>query len=248
MTVKQASSPDPKAYRRWFQFSLRTLLLLTAALAVWLGMVTSSARRQERAVAEIRQFGGSVSYKTHVPRTIQVDGATKRIKVVVGSGDILTMEQKIPDMLVPSPSVVELRPLSPYQVEIQGKQPGVTNVTLWDPQGKAYTLAVTVEKLELAGPVWLRNLIGDDYFNSVEGIDFPGSSLTDADLPRLRGYLEGLNKLDSLNLSGLRITDAGLKHLEGLTRLKYLCFYNTRVTRDGVQKLEKALPNCTVVR
>lgn len=51
--------------RRWLQFRLRTLLLVTAVLCVplaWVG-VRMNQKRQERAViAEIERLGGEVRY------------------------------------------------------------------------------------------------------------------------------------------------------------------------------------------
>jgi len=47
---------------RWFRFSLRTLLLLIAALCVWLGIQVNAARRQKDAVAAILNTGGAVHY------------------------------------------------------------------------------------------------------------------------------------------------------------------------------------------
>ncbi len=55
-------SPKPK--RRWFQFSLRTLLLLTAASAVLLGLWTiyvAPYRAQSRAAAALRELGAELT-------------------------------------------------------------------------------------------------------------------------------------------------------------------------------------------
>jgi hypothetical protein len=55
-------------------------------------------------------------------------------------------------------------------------------------------------------------------------------------------------KLQSLDLSYTRITDAGLEHLRGLTNLALLNLRDTQVTDGGVKKLEEALPNCKINR
>lgn len=44
------------------------------------------------------------------------------------------------------------------------------------------------------------------------------------------------------------MTDAGLLHLQGLSQLQVLQLYNTQVTRQGVKKLQQALPNCEIQR
>src|SRR5687767_3006090 len=48
--------------RRWLRFSLRTLLVLLTVACVTLGLWVQRAERQRRAVAAIREMGGSVTY------------------------------------------------------------------------------------------------------------------------------------------------------------------------------------------
>eukprot|EP00913_Durusdinium_trenchii_P005630 g5248.t1 len=59
-------------------------------------------------------------------------------------------------------------------------------------------------------------------------------------------HLKGLTKLDDLILSRTRITDAGLVHLKGLINLVDLLIIDTKVTAAGADKLEAALPKCTI--
>ncbi len=60
-------------------------------------------------------------------------------------------------------------------------------------------------------------------------------------------HLEGLSKLEVLLLSYTKVTDAGLEHLKGLTSLKVLdLYYRTKITDEGVQKLQTALPKCRI--
>jgi len=59
-------------------------------------------------------------------------------------------------------------------------------------------------------------------------------------------HLTGLAALETLDLRGTKVTDAGLAHLAGLTALKELNLSRTQVTDAGVAKLQKALPNCSI--
>lgn len=52
-----------KPSRRWLQFSLRTMLLSTLAVAVWLGWFVDRAQRQKRAVEAIEARRGFVIYR-----------------------------------------------------------------------------------------------------------------------------------------------------------------------------------------
>jgi Leucine-rich repeat (LRR) protein len=50
-----------KTKRRWFRFSLRTLLVLMTVLAVWLGMSVKKYRDHRAAITAIKQLNGSFS-------------------------------------------------------------------------------------------------------------------------------------------------------------------------------------------
>ena len=59
-------SEQPKPKRRWYQFGLRTLMVLVLVLACALGWFVwkrEQARKQQRAVEAIRSSGSSVGYE-----------------------------------------------------------------------------------------------------------------------------------------------------------------------------------------
>ena len=58
----------------------------------------------------------------------------------------------------------------------------------------------------------------------------------------------GHSKLQTLNLSRTRITDAGLKSLAALTGLKELNLSFTQVGDDAVTTFREAVPGCEVKR
>ncbi len=74
-------------------------------------------------------------------------------------------------------------------------------------------------------------------------VDFSRTEVTDDGLE----LLKGLTSLQVLALNDTEVTDEGLEHLEGLTNLAWLQI-NTNVTDEGVQKLQTALPSCTILR
>ena len=67
--------------------------------------------------------------------------------------------------------------------------------------------------------------------------------ITDAGLAAL---LE-LSELRSIGLRNLAIGDAGLVHLARLSSLNQLVLIRTGVTATGIQSLQAALPNCRIV-
>jgi len=182
---------------RWYQFRLRTLFIVTAVFAVWLGYLCSGARQQRLASEAIAQFGGSVTYD--------------------------------------------------YQVDYQAR--------------------VFRENAPMPGPAWLRRMIGNDWFISVQGVGLPFTGVTDDDvaehlqkLPDVRSLqldgtrvgdgvlrsVERMSRLRHLSLFGTRVTDTGLVHLEHLSHLELLDLRKTKVTEEGVNNLQRKLPNCRI--
>jgi Leucine-rich repeat (LRR) protein len=107
------------------------------------------------------------------------------------------------------------------------------------------------------GPVWLRNLLGIDFMSNVVEIEGSGN-ITDAQLlclkvfPRLRSlhflfphitgdkfaFLQGLNQLETLDLTESKLNDAGMRQIEGLAHLKCLFLIHARITDAGLEYLK----------
>ena len=80
-------------------------------------------------------------------------------------------------------------------------------------------------------PAWLRKRLGDDFFTDVVSVTLDYSAITDAQLK----HLEGLTRLRELRTC--QLTDAGLGQLEGLTQLRVLGLTGTAVSDAGLQYL-----------
>lgn len=78
------------------------------------------------------------------PVTHQVSGAVERLQMIVNTSRILTQDSRIPQAQVNNPEVLGLQALSPNQVQIFGKKPGVTQVNIWDEAGNIHSIDVTV--------------------------------------------------------------------------------------------------------
>lgn len=80
--------------------------------------------------------------------------STERLEMTVNSSRILTLENRIPRMVVNNPELVTVTPISANQVQLAARKPGVTQVNLWDEDDQVYTVDVMiygdVRELELA--------------------------------------------------------------------------------------------------
>jgi Leucine-rich repeat (LRR) protein len=157
----ETESTAPKTPLRWYQYRLRTLLIIMTVFAAYMAMISHRARQQKLAVEKIRALGGRLSYDY----------------------------QKVKGMKF------------------------VKNSRAFPP-----------------GPAWLRNLIGEDYFQTVVCIELGKTAVADDDL----SVLECMPNLECLSLIETNITSNGLVHLKGLKRLELLSLENTAVDDSGL--------------
>jgi hypothetical protein len=100
----------------------------------------------------------------------------------------------------------------------------------------------------------------------IRSIDLSGTSVTDAQLPSLRGLpvlrslnlgateisdaglitIAGIRSLEELSLWGTPVTNAGLAQLRDLKNLNRVTCDFTEVTASGLRRLQRELPNCRV--
>jgi hypothetical protein len=78
------------------------------------------------------------------------------------------------------------------------------------------------------GPLWLRRVLGDDFFTTAEGACVE----SDTDFE----YLKQSDQLNYLTC-GPKVTEAGLRHLEALTHLEELYLGGTQIGDAGVEHL-----------
>ena len=96
----------------------------------------------------------------------------------------------------------------------------------------------------LPGPVWLRKLIGTEYFSIATEVWLSGQRTNDIPF----SAIQRLRKLTGLTIHDTKITDTELEHLQGLASLKTLYFVNVEISDEGIKKLEAALPNCEIIK
>jgi len=78
------------------------------------------------------------------PVTHQVSKPMERLEMIVNTSRILTLEQRIPQAQVNNPEIVGLTALSPNQLQIFARRPGVTQVNIWDENQQIHSLDVMI--------------------------------------------------------------------------------------------------------
>jgi pilus assembly protein CpaC len=81
------------------------------------------------------------------------------LHVLVGKSVVINVQAPMSRVLSSNPAVVETLAISPTQVVVEGKAPGVSSLILWDETGHSQLLDVSVE-LDVSG---LRNAIEHSY-------------------------------------------------------------------------------------
>ena len=236
----------PKLKRRWYQFSLKTLLIVISVMCVgfaWIGWRMQRARTNrnepvEEAVASIQESGGNVQrdYEELRPQT--------------------WLEELFDDPGDPDD------PVRVWETEVTFHGFNVTNAGLERLKDlkNLRSLVLSGSNVTNAGLERLKDL------KNLEMLFLYDTQVTDAGLE----HLKGLTTLDTVYLSGTRVTDAGLEHLEGMTNLEILDLFgtqftdecleylkeltnlqqmnliNTNITAEGVSELQQALPNCKI--
>ncbi len=80
--------------------------------------------------------------------------STERLEMTVNTSRILTLEKRIPRMVVNNPELVTVTALSANQIQLAARKPGVTQINLWDEDDQVFTVDVLiygdVRELELA--------------------------------------------------------------------------------------------------
>jgi hypothetical protein len=154
-------------HQKLFQFSIRSLLLFTAVVAVafsWLGTEMRWAGKQKEAIAALHNKNGN---KTMVASLWDCDGTVTYTHAY-------------------------------YQTNNWG---------WWNER-------------QPAAPDWLENVLGTEFFNTV----------------------------DIVTLEGPEITDAELEKVKDIRHLRLLRLSKTNVTDDGIDRLQKAMPNLYIRR
>lgn len=233
---------------RWrFQFSLRSLLVLTVAVAIpfsWLAVEIKKAREQRReqreAVETIHRLGGEARYNYQLEGRLPpaLFRATWLQKLLGDNFFADVAEVHLSGTQATDAALGHLKGGLSQLVILSLDKTQVTDAGLEHLKGLSQLSILHLHNTQVtdAGLKHLRGLTG------LIGLWLDNTQVTDAGLE----HLKGLTQLRALSLVNTNVTDVGLEHLKGLTQLRGLRLDHTHVTDKGVKKLQQALPNCRI--
>jgi hypothetical protein len=275
---------------RWhFQFSIRSLLALTVAIAIpssWVAVKMQQAKRQKEVVDKCSQF-------LYVGYDYQLDAYGQRmpdaqvpglawLRKLLGDDFFSTVVEAEPNndasmlilkdlcgirtLLIEGPKVTD-KGLAYLKEWPQLKELYLMHTTLTDTGWEHIKDVTQLQMLYFGYDATDAELIKIKELPQLQVLHLYGSDVTDAGLECLKGLtqlqvlnlsfnitdaglekLKGLIQLKELYLYGTNVTDGGLAHLKGLTQLQKLGLDRTKVTDEGVKKLQQALPHCSIQR
>ena len=228
---------------RWrFQFSIRSLLVLTVAVAIpcsWFALEMKEARNQHEVVVEIEKScgfkGGGVWYDYQFDTALGFSTNSNPqspvppwLRKLLGNdffSHVCYVSTHITD--VGLAHVAGLARLQRLDI-IDSNQ--VTDAGLAHLAGLPHLQSLLLDHTAIT-EAGLAHLAATTQLNRLGVIN--SNQVTDAWL----AHLAGLNQLEFLGLAGTKITDAGLAHLARLNHLQVLWLNNTEITDAGLAYL-----------
>jgi pilus assembly protein CpaC len=119
---------------------------IALGMAMWMPAIqcnTALLQAQEEAV-ETALLPPSVGMAAPPALVHQIRGASERMELTANTSRIIKLEQKIPKVQVNNKDLLDITPLSPNEVQVFAKKPGVTQINLWDEVGNIHTIDVVV--------------------------------------------------------------------------------------------------------
>ncbi|MEZ6072837.1 MAG: hypothetical protein R3C10_21880 [Pirellulales bacterium] len=250
-----------KPRRRWFRFSLRTLLIVMILFAVWCGNASYKAQRQKRALEALgkldlrihfdyqKRGSGGYSTKSQLPgpewlsRLIGEDYFRDVVEVSTAFGGPMSSEGMVHLAALPNIESLYLNESNISDSSLQYVQglSGITMLTLRDNEISDAGLShlTGLNRLETLG--LSKNRIEGDGLQFLGGktklrsLFLYDNPINDVGL----SHIANIPNLEMLGLSRTLITDNGTKHLVHLSKLKYLSLNCEAISDASIECLIK---------
>jgi hypothetical protein len=188
-----------------YRFGLRTFLLFTTVLSIWLGLKIGRDIRLQQAIATVTSVGGHLKIHDRSPDFPWGLWANRYELDFYGVSKPLS-----------ETAFTHLDTFAPANLwDLDLTNTGITDESL-----KSVGLLGGLEGLSLAN---------ETYVSGEKIPDKPQNRITDAGLQEIRE----LRELIRIQLGGTDVTDEGLKCLAGMRRLRCIYLEGTRITGTG---------------
>lgn len=221
MSATELQQKLPLHKRRWFQYSLRTLLALTLLASIglsWLAVKMQRAERQRKAIETVEERKGTVTFADEdVADPFAVPRRQRKASAVASDRTRIHRDD--------SGSAKNPREASAVASERKGIATA-EDVNAPNPFG-SQTKAGSASTLRSNT---LQDLLGGEYSGTVTRVNLWARTVADDDLT----VLKNLPQLRDLELGATAVSDAGVRHLKDLVGLERLGLVRTSVTDEGL--------------
>jgi hypothetical protein len=242
----QPTAAPPKSPRRWFRFSLRTMMVVVTLLCVWLGVVSNRANRQRRAVETITSHSGHVRYDYQRDDPFAGNPFADDppppgpdwMRNLIGIDYFATVVEVDINEDVANDDIVAALGDLPHLRSLALGGAGVTDSVLARARrmDQLHTLGVGWSAVSEAGWEPIEQL------SNLKRLFLAGPNVSDSTL----SHFKGLSELTILALNEVQVTDSGLKQLKSLVHLEQLRISGTKFTPAGIEDLKRSLPKLFV--
>lgn len=240
--------------KKRFQFTIRSLLLLTLAVAMafsWLAVEMKRTRKQRETVAAINDLNWSVTYDFEWEGSSN-DGANtsspKLLQSWLGQDFFakikrVSVRERLPEGMTVQPlgGKDACRDIPESHLQLLADLPSLERIELADmkatPAGlKCIEKIAELESLEIDNVDFSDTGLGFlEKLGQLRELCILNTQIADAEL----SHLNGLTQLRSLYMEGNGVTDAGLQHLKGLTHLEKFILHEQQITGAGLQCIQE---------
>ncbi len=242
--MENATSPiadrdtNPKRKLRWYQYSLRTLLILVTVFAFvcsWVAVKMGQAKRQKEIVEQLIKSGCGIRYDFEVASFRKNNSnpqppATAWLRGLLGIDFFSNVEEVYCENNLTDDDLKKLGEFKHLKVlEIYNSPITDAGFEHLKQLTQLKTLRLFKTQITDAG---LKNLAG---MTQLEKIDLREDSISDAGL----AHLAGLTKTKTLLLRSGKITDAGIAHLSKMSELEWLTLRDTEFSDAGLSEIKK---------
>lgn len=207
--------------RRSMQFSLRTALVISIALAVLIGFQINAARRQWDVVNLVLALNGVVSYNDHPSDVVVIK--TKTDERAERSWSLATAWHELRFRVV--------------SVELRGK--AIKDDTLPRIEHLSTLTSLSLIDTDVTGVTLDRLTALDELLE----LRLSGCSIKDEDLR----HVVRLRRLRWLDISNTNITDKGLDELMAIASLENINVVGTKITPMEMEKAQRRAPTVNIV-